>query len=233
MNSWMQNIFLNGPMPVVLVVVAFAGLVASLSSCTIARLPIIWGYVAAASESKRKGFLLSITFVAGLIVSYSLMGFMLGAISGMASKLIGISKYLYFILGSILVIGGLFFSGLIPSKRDLLLKSFKGPLKKANTYYSSFIFGVVYAFLEMPVCPCCGAVLIAIASLAMMKGSLIYSGLIFISFAIGQSVPILLVGFSASILKHIMPLTHKLEDGVAFVAGNVLLISGIFLIAIS
>ncbi len=233
MVSFIQNIIINGSLPVVLLAVAFAGAVASLSSCTIARLPVMWGYVAATSESKRKGVLLSVAFACGLITSYTIIGFLFGVITDLAGKLIQISQYLYSILGILLIIGGLLFAGLLPTGKSWFNKHCDATIKQTKNFHSAFIFGMLFAFLEMPACPCCGAVLMVIASLVVIKGSLIYSGLVFISFAIGQSIPILVIGFSTSILKHIAPRTERLESAISFIAGNILIVSGFFLIMIA
>ena len=228
-----QNMISGSSLPVVLAAVALAGAVASLSSCTIARLPIIWGYVAVTSESKKKGILLSAAFVCGLIVSYTIIGFLFGAITDLAGKLVQISQYLYSALGLLLIAGGLLFAGLIPVGSDWLDGRCEASVRQAKTIQSAFIFGMFFAFLEMPACPCCGAVLMVIVSLVVIKGSILYSGLVFVSFAIGQSLPILVVGFSTSILKHIVPQTHKFEKTVGFIAGNILIVSGLFLIMLA
>ena len=136
-------------------------------------------------------------------------------------------------LGILLFIGGFLFAGLIPAGQSWFHRRCDATIKQAKTIHSAFALGIFFAFLEMPACPCCGAVLMVIASLAVIKGSLFYSGLIFISFAIGQSIPILVIGFSTSILKHIMPKTERLEAAISFIAGNILIATGTFLIMLA
>ncbi|MBU0569158.1 cytochrome c biogenesis protein CcdA [Patescibacteria group bacterium] len=233
MMSYLQNILVNGSWSFVLIAVAFAGAVSSLSSCTLARLPVMWGYVVATSESRKKGFFLSMSFACGLIVSYSILGFMFGVITDLASQLVQISQYLYFSLGVVLVVGGLLFAGLLPSGKGWFSRHCDATIKQTKNLHSAFLFGMFFAFLEMPTCPCCGAVLMVIASLVVIKGSLLYSGLVFMSFAVGQSVPILVIGFSSSILKHLLSRTQRFEEIISFVAGNILITSGLFLIMLS
>jgi len=85
----------------------------------------------------------------------------------------------------------------------------------------------------MPACPCCGAVLLLIASLIAIKGSLLYSGVVFFSFALGQSLPILIIGFSSGLLKRLLPKTQNLEGIISFGVGNILIVSGIFLVTLA
>jgi cytochrome c biogenesis protein CcdA len=183
MVAYIQNILLRGSLLEVLIAVAFAGTMASLSSCTIARLPVLLGLVSSTAQSKRRGFFLSIAFSCGLIISYTFIGILLGAVANVASKLVAISQYLYFLLGVLMILGGLFFAGLIPFGSEGIRANCEKAVKGVKTLPSAFIFGLLFAFLEMPACPCCGAILLLIASLIAIKGSLLYSSFIFFTFA--------------------------------------------------
>jgi len=233
MVTYIQNILLRGSLLEVLIAVAFAGAAASLSSCTIARLPVLLGLVSSRSQLKHRGFLLSIAFSCGLIISYTLIGILFGAIAHVASRLVAISQYLYFVLGFLMILSGLFFAGLISLGNGGINTYCEKAVQGVKTLPSAFIFGMFFAFLEMPACPCCGAVLLLIASLIAIKGSLLYSGVVFFSFALGQSLPILAIGFSTSILKNLLPKAQHLEKVISFCVGNILIVSGIFLVTLS
>ncbi len=132
-----------------------------------------------------------------------------------------------------MILGGLFFAGLLSFGTTMFNARCESALKSVKTIPSAFIFGILFAFLEIPACPCCGAVLLLIASLIAIKGSLLYSAVIFFSFALGQSLPILVLGFSSSILKHLLPQTQKLEGKISFLVGNILIVTGIFLVTLA
>ena len=161
MVSYIQNILLRGSLLEVLMAVAFAGAIASVSSCTITRLPLLLGLVSSASQSKRKGFFLTIAFSCGLIISYTFIGMIFGAMAHLSSKLIEMSRYLYLILGLLMILGGLVFAGLILSTSEWFNSRCENTAKGVKTLPSAFIFGMLFAFLEMPACPCCGAVLLS------------------------------------------------------------------------
>jgi len=234
MAVYIQNILLRGSLIEVFIAVAFAGAVASLSSCTIARLPVLLGLVSAHSDIKHRGFLLSLAFSCGLIISYTFIGILFGTIGHIASSLVAVSQYLYIVLGVLMILGGLFFGGLISIGSGEGIKvQYENAVKRVKTLPSAFIFGMLFAFLEMPACPCCGAVLLLIASLIAIKGSLFYSGVVFFVFAIGQSLPILLIGYSSSILKVLLPKTQHLEGIISFCVSSFLIFSGVFLITIA
>ena len=77
-----------------------------------------------------------------------------------------------------------------------------------------------------------------LASLVVTHDLAHYSILIFVSFALGQSFPVLAVALSASLTKFdiIMFLESKIrriEDHIDFVAGNVLMTLGIYYLVVA
>jgi cytochrome c biogenesis protein CcdA len=133
----------------------------------------------------------------------------------------------------VLLILGIIFAGLIPVKQGWFHDRCETAIKHTKTIHSAFIFGVLFAFLETPACPACGAALMIIGSLVVMKGSLLYSSLVFISFAIGQSIPVLVLGFSTSMFKHLTSKTARIENVMSFAAGNILIVLGFILMMLA
>lgn len=213
-------------------IVLFSGMAASLSSCTILRLPVVLGIVSGAAESKRKAFFLSLFFSLGLMVSYTLMGIAFGLATNFAGKLITWSKYIFFVSGILLFLLGAIIAGLIKTKYAQQCRSITNRFQRFGAA-GIFLFGMLFALFEIPGCPCCGPVLLIIASIVAVKGSVLYSLLIFVSFAVGQSLPVLLAGCSIGIIKSWAPKIEKYESSIQFLAGNVLLVLGIFFILIA
>ncbi|MBF0510922.1 MAG: sulfite exporter TauE/SafE family protein [Candidatus Omnitrophica bacterium] len=233
MVAHIQQVLAKGSLLEVLIAVVFAGIAASMTSCALARLPVLLGLVSSNSGKEHRGFLLSLAFSGGLIFSYTLIGIVFGVIAHMASHLVAISGYLYLGLGLVMVIGGLFFARLIYFPEEGVGTNCEKALMRIKTLPAAFIFGLLFAFLEIPACPCCGAILFLIASLIAIKGSLLYSGVVFFSFSLGQSIPVLAIGYSTNILKNFVPKTHDLERVISFCIGNILIVSGVFLIMIA
>lgn len=231
MLSFVEKALTNTPVVAVFIVFC-AGAVASMSSCTLVRIPVVSGYIAGASRSKKKAILLALSFTAGLIVSYTILGVFLGLVTNFSGMLIRFSKVIYWLLGSLLMLSGLFLSGLIEWKGIEVKNNIQDRFKNAG-YFGGFIFGMIFAFLEMPTCPCCSSVLIVIASIVMLKGSFLYSLIIFISFAIGQSFPILLIGTSTGLIKYLLPKMERSEEWIRLVAGNTLIVLGICFVIVA
>lgn len=212
--------------------VFWAGAIASLGSCTLIRIPLIFGYIAGRSDSKRKGIFLVIFFVLGLVLSYTVLGILLGLLGQLTSQIISYSKYIFWILGGLLIIVGLIISGLLKIKLPIVQHNIGGKFKFTGIL-GAFIFGVFMAFVEMPTCPCCAPVLMIIASTVFVSGSYLYAVMAFISFAIGQSLPTLIVGTSTTLMKFLTPKLEKFESVIRLVAGNIIIVIGIYFVIIA
>jgi len=231
MNLDVQKFLTESPFLAILIVF-IAGAIASLSSCTIIRIPIVFGYIAGSSNSKRRATFLLIFFVLGLILSYTVLGVLLGVAGNFTSKLINISKYIFWIIGGLLIVAGVFIVGLFRMRFLNFHTHISNRFKNTNLF-GAFIFGIALALLEMPSCPACAPVLLIIASTVFVSGSYHYAILAFISFAIGQSLPTLLIGTSTSLVKYLTPKIEKFETYIRLVAGNILIVLGVYFVIIA
>lgn len=229
---------LIGESPVwALFVVFWIGAVASVSSCTAVRLPVVIGYVAGAGSSKRRAIVLTCLFAVGLVVSHVLVGAAMMTIGGVAGKLLNLNKYLFWFLGALLIVVGLFVSGMVNVR--LLPEKWRnlGPrLHKANLATAGLL-GVILGLLVVPACPCCGAGLLILAGIAVAKKLSVYGLLLFISFALGQSLSVLAVGVLTALVKpdvidRARARICSLEERIHLIAGNVLMVVGIYLIVV-
>ncbi|MDO9464734.1 MAG: cytochrome c biogenesis protein CcdA [bacterium] len=231
MISTIQRTLTETPL-LAIFIVFWAGAIASLGSCTLVRIPVFFGYVVGASNSKNKSILLTALFSLGLIVSYTLFGVFLGIISNLAGKLVEISRYIFMGLGVLLFLSGLFISGLITcfnlhSNRHINNRF------KSTSFLGTFLFGITFAFLEMPACPCCSSVLFVIAGIVAIKGSFLYSVIIFFSFAVGQSFPILLIGSSMNLVKYLTSRLTRFEEYIRLIAGDILIVFSMYFFIIA
>jgi cytochrome c-type biogenesis protein len=213
-------------------VVFWAGAVSSLSSCTIVRLPVVVGYMAGAGGSKRRTLLTTIFFVLGLIVSYTVLGTLFAVVAELPDRFIRVNKYFYWVLGVLMFVAGLLVSGLT----GIRVKTFKCGIGRdlaKISFIGAFLFGIVFALVELPGCPCCGGVMLVIASIVAARGFSVYAVFIFLSFAIGQSFPILAVGILTSLvgtdlINYLAKSVHRMEACVRLVAGNILMLLGVY-----
>jgi len=233
MTNTLQTIITKSPVLAVFIVF-WAGFIASLSSCTLIRIPIVFGYISGAKHyTKRKSFLSAACIALGLITSYTLLGIVLILLKNLAFGLVQVSRYLYIFLGTVLFVLGIFYAGLIKIGRTHHDSCEINTKVKKRSLIGSFFFGVMFAFLEMPACPCCASVLFVIASIVGFWNSWVYSFIIFLSFAVGQSTPILLIGSSTTLVKHLASKAQRLERYTQFIAGNILIAIALFFFIIA
>jgi cytochrome c biogenesis protein CcdA len=236
MVSSFQKLIADSPF-LAIFLIFWAGALASLSSCTIVRVPVALGFIAGAAESKKKALLVTVLFVSGLIVTYTVFGLFLGVVGRLAYTIIQCNKYIFYLIGFLLFVSGLFISGLVKIRHLPHILQFRENFRHI-TLIGVFVFGTLFALLEMPTCPTCGGILLMLASLVVTHDLGHYSILIFVSFALGQSFPVLAVALSASLVKTdiIMFLAsriQRIEDHIDFVAGNILMTLGIYYLIVA
>jgi len=220
-----------------LLVVFSIGALASLSSCTVIRLPVVMGCVAGSGTSKKRGLILTGLFSLGLILSYIVLGSITAFMGEWIQKVLVLNKYVFWFLGLVLFVVGIWVSGLL-SLRSLpdQCKAIAGRLRKGGLL-GTFLLGILFGLLETPACPCCGGGLLVLAGVVVAKNLSFYGLLVFASFALGQSVPVLAVGVLTGLVKpdlirRMRTRMCSIEQRIQLIAGNVLMVLGIYLIVV-
>lgn len=236
MISNVENLISESPVWA-LGVVFWIGAVASLGSCTAVRLPIVISCVAGSGAHKRRAVILTCLFAVGVVVSYVLLGALMMTAGGIVGRLLHINHLFYWLLGALLIMTGLFVSGLIGT--HLLPEKWRGlgsKLQKGKLV-GMLLLGVASGLLVVPGSPSCGAGLLTLARIAVAEKLSAYGLLLFMSYAIGQSLPILGVGILTALVKPDVigkARTHicSLEQRIQLIAGNALMVLGIYLIVV-
>jgi cytochrome c-type biogenesis protein len=211
------------------IVVFWAAAVLSLVSCTIIRIPIVVGLIGGASDSKKKAFLLTLSFVAALVLSYTMLGVILGYIESFAAKMIGISRYIYYFAGIVILAVGLRMAGILKARFIEVFEARAFDIRQKGIA-GAFILGFMFVLFEAPTCPVCGPFLIIIVGLGVVKSNFWYAVALFFTYALGQSLPILLVGVFSGIVKYLHPKVEAVERVAPVIGGNILIAVGILLL---
>jgi cytochrome c-type biogenesis protein len=236
MVSDIQKLIAGTPLLMVFVVF-MTGALASLSSSTIVRVPVALGFIAGATESKKKALFVTFLFVFGLVAAYTVLGMFLGMVGRVAFTIVQSNKYIFYLLGFLLFVFGLFIAGLLKIKRLPDIFQFRESFKHV-TFFGAFFSWTFFALIEMPTCPTSAGLLLMLTSLVVTHNLAQYSVPIFVGFALGQSLPVLVVALSASLVKTdiIMFLASKIqriEDHIDLIAGNILIAFGIYYLVIA
>lgn len=171
-----------------------AGILTSLTPCVYPIIPIIVSYVGAQSGgSKKKGFLISLLYVLGLALVYSILG-LIAALSGSFFGEIQSSFWANFIVGNICLLFALsmfdLFSIQIPFLSRLQPKQGEG-------LWGAFFLGAVSGLVASP---CTAPILGVILTFVATKQSIVYGAVLLFSFAIGMGLLLIVIGTFTGLL---------------------------------
>ncbi len=199
------------------------GVVASISPCSLAMLPIIIGYVGGYSEEKPfKTFLQMCVFILGTAVVFSAIG-IICAISGKVFVSF-FGSYFGLIIASFLVVMGLKLMDILDFEFPVIIKSI--PKNEKNlTYLYPFLIGMIFALAGTP---CSTPILAGIMAFASVSSNILFAILMLFMFAIGQGIILIVAGVFTSTVKSVGNLA-KYTDIVLKASGVLLVLSGLYI----
>lgn len=199
------------------------GLVASVSPCSLAMLPIIIGYVGGYSEEKPfKTFLQLVFFIMGTAIVFSIIGIICAA-TGKVFVSVG-GSYFSLIIASIVMIMGLKLVGFLDFDIPVLIKEMpKGDSTSIFVY--PLVLGGVFALAGTP---CSTPILAAIMAFASLSASLFQAVIMLFLFSLGHGLILVLAGVLTSKLKTWKNF-YKLSDILLKISGVLLIITSLYI----
>ncbi len=213
----------NGSLPILFALSFAGGVIASISPCSLAMLPIIIGYVGGYSDEKPiKTLLQMVSFVAGMAVIFSVIG-IICALTGKVFVSFAGGYFGIFIAGIILVMG-LKLTGFMDFELPVIIKEIpKGDSQSLFIY--PFILGAVFALAGSP---CSTPVLAGIMAFASLTASITQAILMLFLFSLGQGLILILAGFLTSHLKNWKGF-YKFSDFLLKICGLLLILASLYL----
>lgn len=207
--------------PFVLPLLAFGGgLIASISPCILALLPINLSYIGTREITSRRDALFKASlFVLGVITVLSLLG-LVSAFAG--AVMVQYRGYINLAVGVLMVLMGLNLLKVlhIPLPQVELSLPFGNPL--GNPYS----FGVAFALV---ISPCASPILMSVLAAAATTGSQLSSVLVMVSYALGYTLIIFLASVLTGLAKQTQMLLKRAET-ILQVGGGALLVIGLYYI---
>ncbi len=201
--------------PMVLMPLAFTGgLIASISPCILAMLPINLSYIGTRNITSRKDALIKAgMFVLGNVIILSLFG-LVSSFAGLV--IVEYRGHINVAVGAIILIMGLGLLGLI-----------RIPLPHINVGGSNlgpFGVGLTYALVSSP---CASPVLFAVLAASAASGSQVLSVLTMVSYALGYTIVIFLSSLLTGFAKQ-AKLLLKYSEGITKFGSVALILAGIY-----
>ncbi len=225
-GKWVEKTIkteLNKKSFLLFVLVFIAGFLTSLTPCVYPVIPIIMGYIGSRSEGKKlKGFYLSLFFVLGLSLIYSV----LGVIAAKTGSIFGVSfqnPVIVIIISAIFILMGLSLAGLfeIPVPSSIASKV-QGGYK--NEILGSMIIGGVAGIIAAP---CVGPVLIALLTWISQTGNIFLGFILTFIFSLGMGVIFVLAGTFSGIISS-MPRGGKWMEYIKYFFAIIIVAAGIY-----
>lgn len=199
------------------------GLIASISPCSLAMLPIVIGYIGGFNENDNKNTLLQLTsFVIGSAIVFSIIG-ILCAVTGKVFISIAGGYFLIFI-ASLLLTMGLHLLGILEINLPTLIS--KIPSNSNNSkYLYPMLLGAIFAIGGTP---CSTPILAGIMSFATITNNILISLLMLFMFALGEGVILVFAGMFTNLIKQIDTVAKYSEIFLKLI-GIIMIIASVFL----
>ncbi|OLN32999.1 cytochrome c biogenesis CcdA family protein [Desulfosporosinus metallidurans] len=194
-NQWLDllSTLISHSMWVAPLLALLAGLLTSLTPCSLSSVPLVIGYVGGTGNNDtKKAFRLSLTFAAGSAVTFTI----LGTVSSLVGKLMGTSSsWWYLLLGVLMVLMAMQtweIYNFIPSTYLMARNTRRG-------YIGAFIAGILGGVFSSP---CATPVLITLLAVVAEKGSLMWGVVLLLLYSVGHSGLVLVAGTSIGFVRN-------------------------------
>ena len=223
MENYINLFTQHGSIPLLFALSFLGGLVASMSPCSLAMLPIIIGYVGGYSkESPAKTFLQMLFFVFGTAIVFSVIGIVCAVTGKVFISFAG--GYFGIFLAGIIMVMGLKLIGVLDFELPVLIKEMPKN-DGTNTFLYPIILGGIFALAGTP---CSTPILAGIMAFASLSASITQAILMLFLFSLGQGLILILAGFLTSHLKNWKGF-YKLSDALLKISGGLLVLSAIYI----
>ncbi|MDR1168328.1 MAG: cytochrome c biogenesis protein CcdA [Heliobacteriaceae bacterium] len=213
----------GGSLPILFTLSFLGGLIASISPCSLAMLPIIVGYVGGYSKDKpSKTLVQMLFFVLGTAVVFSLIGIICAVTGKVFVSFMG--GYFGVFLAGIILVMGLKLTGALDFEIPVLIKEIpQGEVQ--DTFLYPVILGGVFALAGTP---CSTPILAGIMAFASLSASIPKAIFMLFLFALGQGLILILAGFITSHMKSMSKFAQA-SDILLKASGALLVIASIYI----
>ncbi|GAC1459002.1 MAG: hypothetical protein NVS2B14_04520 [Chamaesiphon sp.] len=204
--------------PLILLPLAFAGgVLASVSPCILALLPVNLSYIGTLKITSRwDAFVKSGLFVLGAVTILSLFG-LVSSFAG--AVMVEYRGYINVVVGLVMALMGLWLLGVV----KLPLPEINVNLPQAGPYGVGLTFALVTS-------PCASPVLFAVLAAAAVTGSQVLGTLTMVSYALGYTILIFLASLFTGLAKQSNQLLKHSETIIRFGSVALMITGGYYLV---
>lgn len=172
-----------------------AGLISSASPCVLAMIPLVIGYVGGHAEgSQKKAIQYSLAFMAGLTITFTILGVIAGALGRLFGDVGGFWKWA---VPPIAILLGIWLLGVFKFNVGLSERF----LPKKRALLGAFLMGLAFGVVSSP---CATPVLGVILTVGAVQDNIAWSGVLLFFYALGHWVLILGAGISVGFAQKVI-----------------------------
>ena len=202
----------------------FLGALSTLTPATFALAPVVVGYVGASAHSRPAGWGRALAFLGGLTLVNVAMGAFFGAAGALAQEVTGGNLALWNGLAGLLtLVIALSALGVV----RLPLPTLATPIAPSSSWAGAFTLGLPFGLVS---CPTCMPVMVPVALGAAATGTAWYGGLLFLAFAVGRGLPLLLIGGMTGFFKGLRGVSRYIP-AVERASALLLLLAGLYFLS--
>lgn len=196
------------------------------SPCHLMSIPLLVGYLnAGRRKSQAQAFVLSLLFAAVILITIGIIG----VITGLTGRILGdLGGYGTYVVSGLLILFGLYLTGLIPL--PLLSSSISSGAQRKGL----LAVLIIAITLGIALGPCTFAFMAPLIGLAFRSASkdLSYSIALFAAFALGHCLVIVLAGTFSELARHYLNWDQKSKGSVwaKRICGALVMAGGIYLL---
>lgn len=207
-----------------MLIASFAGgIIASISPCSLAMLPLIIGYVGGYSkEPPLRTFLQLSFFIFGTAIVFTLIGIACALTGNVFASAMG--GYFTVLIASLLLVMGLKLLDILEFETPTIIKAM--PKNSTNSIFVyPVLLGITFALAGTP---CSTPILAGIMAFAAIGKNLSLAILMLFLFALGQGVILILAGLFTSGLKNMRALS-SFTEWLLKISGALLILASAYL----
>jgi cytochrome c-type biogenesis protein len=217
------QLYLQGSYILAFLTAYIGGILVGFTPCTYPLIPVTVGFIGAqGSTSRLRGFLLALSFVLGMALTYALMG-AIAVFSGRIFGQIQTTPWTYFIMANLCIFMGLslldVFTISLPIPQKLL--KHQGSTKTKG-FFSSFLIGATSGII---VGPCTAPVLGVLLGYVALRTNIVMGMSLLFIFAFGMGTLLIIAGTFAGFIAA-LPRSGKWMNHLTHIFGWILIGAG-------
>lgn len=203
------------------IIALIAGILTSVTPCSLSTIPLVIGYVGGTSTNAKKSFKLSVAFAFGSAITFTILGIIAALLGGLIGNA---NKWWYIILGILMILMAL----QILEIYEFIPSTYLTSKNTKKGYIGAIASGVLAGIFASP---CATPVLVVLLAMVASKGSIAWGILLLLLYSIGNSLFVIVTGTFMGTMRKIIQSEQygKISEILKYILGIFIALIGIYM----